>query len=197
MLRIGLTGGIGSGKSVVAKIFETLGIPVYYADDASKRLMSDDEQLKNQVKNAFGDAAYIKGKLNREYLSEQVFNDIEKLTLLNSFVHPATIKDADQWIRKQKAPYIVKEAALIFESGSQKNLDYVIGVRAPEQLRLQRAMQRDNISSERVIARMSNQMDEEEKLRLCDFVIVNDEKQLVIPQALALHKKFLEMESIS
>ena len=192
MLRIGLTGGIGSGKSAVAKIFETLGIPVYYADDASKRLMRDDEQLKSQVKNAFGDVAYINGKLNREYLSAQVFNDIEKLTLLNSFVHPATIKDAEQWMQKQKAPYIIKEAALIFESGSQKNLDYVIGVRAPEQLRLQRAMQRDNISSEQVIARMSKQMDEEEKLRLCDFVIVNDEKQLVIPQVISLHEKFLK-----
>ncbi len=192
MLKIGLTGGIGSGKSTIARIFEVLGIPVYYADDASKRLMSENEELRDKIKEVFGEDAYINGDLNRRYLSEQVFNDESKLALLNSFVHPATINDAEQWMQKQVAPYVIKEAALIFESGSQKDLDYVIGVKAPEQLRLQRAMQRDTISEEQVKARMNKQMDEETKLRLCDFIITNDEEHPVIPQVLSLHEKFLK-----
>lgn len=192
MLKIGLTGGIGSGKSTVARIFEVLGIPVYYADAASKRLMSENGELKDKIKNAFGEEAYINDELNRRYLSEEVFNDENKLALLNSFVHPATINDAEHWMQKQVAPYVIKEAALIFESGSQKNLDYVIGVKAPEQLRLQRTVQRDNISAEQVQARINKQMDEETKLRLCDFVIINDEEHPVIPQVLSLHEKFLK-----
>ena len=193
MKRIGLTGGIGSGKSTVAQIFELLGIPVYYADAASKRLMNEDDELKNKIKNAFGKDVYINNELNRKYLSELVFNDSEKVNLLNSLVHPATIKDALQWMQMQKAPYIIKEAALIFESGSNKYLDYVIGVEAPQALRIQRTMDRDNISAQQVEDRMSKQMDEYEKMRLCDFVIVNDEQQLVIPQVIFLHEKFLGM----
>ena len=191
MLRIGLTGGIGSGKSTVARIFEVLGIPVYDADSASKRLMIEDEDLRNNIQNSFGLVSYLDGKLNRKYLAEVVFKDPEKLSLLNSFVHPATIKDAKQWMEKQNSPYLIKEAALIFESGSDKDLDFVIGVRSPVTLRIQRIMQRDSVSEEQVKARISNQMDEEEKLRLCKYVIVNDEQQLLIPQVLELHEKFL------
>jgi len=194
MKRIGLTGGIGSGKSTVARIFEVLGIPVYYADAESKRLLIEDEELKDKVKKAFGEEAYINGELNRKYLSEQVFNDSQKIKLLNSFVHPATIEDAKQWMQNQNAPYIIKEAALIFESGSQKGLDYVIGVKAPLELRIQRAMDRDKITAEEVKARINKQMDEELKLRLCDYVIVNDEQEMVIPQVLSLHEKFLKLQ---
>ncbi|HWH62040.1 MAG TPA: dephospho-CoA kinase, partial [Ginsengibacter sp.] len=128
-----------------------------------------------------------------EYLSEQVFNDSEKIILLNSIVHPATIEDAEEWMQMQKAPYVIKEAALIFESGSNKGLDYIIGVKSPIELRIKRAMQRDNISAEQVRARMDKQMDEETKIRLCDYVIVNDEQQMLIPQVLALHEKFLKL----
>ncbi len=192
MLRIGLTGGIGSGKSTVARIFKVLGIPVYDADSASKRLMAENEQLKDQIKNSFGEEAYKDGRLNRKYLAEEVFHNNEKLILLNSFVHPATIKDAGEWMRKQKVPYLIKEAALIFESGSQKDLDYVIGVKAPLALRLQRAIERDKVTAEQVKARMNMQMDEEIKMRLCNYVIVNDEQQLLIPQVLELHEKFLK-----
>ena len=193
MLRIGLTGGIGSGKSTVARIFEVLGIPVYDADSASKKLMIENNELKNQIKNSFGKEAYTDGELNRRYLAEQVFSDSQKMALLNSFVHPATIKDAEQWMKKQNAPYLIKEAALIFESGSQKQLDYVIGVKSPLALRLQRTIQRDNVNTEQVKARMEMQMDEAIKMRLCDYVIINDEQQMILPQVLELHEKFLRM----
>lgn len=193
MLRIGLTGGIGSGKSTVARIFEVLGIPVYDADSVSKKLMIENNELKNQIINFFGKEAYTDGELNRRYLAEQVFSDIQKMALLNSLVHPATIKDAEQWMKKQQAPYLIKEAALIFESGSQKQLDYVIGVKSPLELRLQRTIQRDNVSTEQVKARMEMQMDEAIKMRLCDYVIINDEQQMILPQVLELHEKFLGM----
>ena len=195
MLRIGLTGGIGSGKSTVARIFEVLGIPVYKADDEAKRLMTEDVTLRSNIISSFGEASYTNDILNRKYLSEQVFNDSEKIKLLNSLVHPATLKDAAEWMEKQKAPYVIKEAALIFESGSEKMLDYVIGVKAPLALRIERTIKRDNVTSERVQARIDLQMDEEEKLHLCDYIIVNDEKQMLIPQVLALHENFLKVQS--
>ncbi len=193
MLKIGLTGGIGSGKSTVAGIFEVLGIPVYYSDQASKRLMTENEELKASIINHFGAEAYSGCILDRKFLAGQVFNNNEKLALLNSLVHPVTIKDAADWFERQTSPYVLKEAALIFESGSNKYLDFVIGVEAPQALRIQRAMERDRISAQQVEDRMSKQMDEFEKMRLCNFVIVNDEQQMVTPQVLALHEKFLEM----
>ena len=195
MLRIGLTGGLGSGKSTVAHIFEVLGVPVYYADAASKRLMNDDEIVKAAVQNAFGKEVYPGGKLDRKYLAKIVFNDEKKLGLLNSIVHPATLDDAAEWISKQTVPYIIKEAALIFESGSHQSLDHVIGVKAPLPLRLQRAMKRDNISRDEAMARINRQISEEIKMRLCDFIITNDEQQMVIPQVLELHQKFIQMSS--
>ena len=193
MIKIGLTGGIGSGKSTVAQIFEVIGIPVYYADAASKRLMNEDDELKNKIKNTFGEESYTNDVLNRKYLSDIVFNDPERTKLLNSIVHPATIKDAAAWMQMQSAPYGIKEAALIFESGSNKDLDYVIGVKSPAELRIIRAMVRDNISAAQVQSRIDRQMDEEEKMRLCDYVIVNDEHQMLIPQVLALHEVFLKL----
>ncbi|MFT3679615.1 MAG: dephospho-CoA kinase [Ferruginibacter sp.] len=193
MLRIGITGGIGSGKSTVAKMFEVLGIPVYYADDASKRLLNENAGLKEKLQAAFGKDAYINDQLNRPYISSLVFNDPSKLDLLNSIVHPATIKDGEDWMLRQKAPYAIKEAALIFESGSQANLDKVIGVYAPAALRLQRAMHRDNAKREDILSRMHKQIDESIKMRLCDYVIYNDEQQLVIPQVIKLHRELCEI----
>ncbi|HMK27095.1 MAG TPA: dephospho-CoA kinase [Chitinophagaceae bacterium] len=190
MLRIGLTGGIGSGKSVVAKVFETLGIPVYYADDAAKNLMNNDKDLKAAIIKSFGEASYANGELDRKYLAGIVFNDKEKLELLNSLTHPATIRDAGEWIKQQTSAYIIKEAALLFESGANKNLDYVIGVDAPLPLRIKRVMARDGISEAEIMKRINRQMDEEKKMKRCNFVIINDEEQLVIPQVMELHHKF-------
>ena len=195
MLRIGITGGIGSGKSTIARIFNVLGIPVYDADAAAKRLMAENEELKSEIKKTFGKKAFKDGLPDRKFLAAEVFPDSEKLVLLNALVHPATIRDAEEWMQQQNAPYLVKEAALIFESGSQKHLDFVIGVKAPHGLRLERAMQRDQVTAAQVEARMSRQMDEEMKMRLCKYVIVNDEQQLVIPQVLQLHEKFLKGEA--
>jgi dephospho-CoA kinase len=195
MLKIGLTGGIGSGKTTVARTFEVLGIPIYYADDAAKKLMNESEDLKNSIIKAFGTNAYFNNKLNREFLSNVVFNDIEKLNVLNSIVHPATINDAINWFKNQNSFYVIKEAALIFESGSQKELDFVIGIKSPVEFRIQRAMSRDHISAEQVQLRMNKQMDEDEKMRLCDYVIFNDEQEMLIPQVLALHEGFLKLAS--
>lgn len=192
-LRIGITGGIGSGKTTVARIFEVLGIPVYYADDAAKRIMNEDETLKKEIIKNFGEQSYINGKLNREYLGSIVFKDKGKLAVLNALVHPATIRNSNAWMKCQKTAYAIREAALIFESGVQAQLDYVIGVSAPVELRMQRAMQRDNLTREQVMERMDRQINETIKMRLCDFVIVNDEKKPVIPQVLKLHEKLLSL----
>ena len=191
MLKIGLTGGIGSGKTTVAQIFEVLGIPVYYADTEAKRLMNQDPVLKEQIITAFGKKMYDKGILDRVRLGTLVFADAEKLTLLNSFVHPATIQDAESWMNSQKTLYVIKEAALIFEGGLDKYFDYVIGVTAPESLRLERTIQRDHSSPENVLQRMRQQMDEKEKISRCDFVIVNDSIQALLPQVLQIHKSLL------
>lgn len=189
VLKIGLTGGLGSGKSTVAKIFEVLGIPVYYADAEAKRIMNSDPELKARIIQHFGDQAYTDNQLNRTYLASVVFDNKDQLSLLNSLVHPVTIRDSKEWISKQTTPYAIKEAALIFESGSQEYLDYVIGVSAPAHLRMQRAMQRDNLTRGQVQLRMSKQIEEVIKMHLCDFIIYNDEVKAVIPQVLELHKK--------
>ena len=193
MLKVGLTGGIGSGKTTVAKVFELLNIPVYYADIEAKRIMNEDPELKEQIIRHFGAKAYPSNELDRSYIASIVFNDKKKLDLLNSLVHPATIKDGNNWLKNQKSPYSIKEAALIFESGMQEHLDYVIGVSAPAGLRIKRSMQRDAVSEEAVKARMNKQMEEDTKLSLCDFIIYNDEEKAVIPQVLALHDKLLAL----
>jgi dephospho-CoA kinase len=194
-LRIGLTGGIGSGKSTVAKIFEVLGIPVYYADEAARRVMNEDEEVRKQIIQYFGASAYKNNQLDRAYIAGQVFNNKQKLELMNSLVHPATIRDSENWMQQQTTPYAIKEAAIIFESGTQDQYDYIIGVTAPVSLRVLRAMKRDGSTREQVLARMEKQIQDVIKMRLCDFVVNNDEQQAVIPQVIDLHERLLELGS--
>ena len=184
MLKVGLTGGIGSGKSTVARIFSVLGIPVYDADTAAKRLLGEDPALVQAVVDAFGPAAYRDGVLQRRWLAETVFSDPAKTAALNAIVHPAVIRDAAEWMRRQSAPYAVKEAALIFESGSDRELDFVVGVSAPEDVRIHRVVARDGAEPGRVMDRIRRQMPEDEKMDRCDRVIVNDGATPLIPQVL-------------
>lgn len=192
VLRIGLTGGIGSGKTTVANIFRVLDVPVFDADTEAKQIMETNHGLQKTIIEKFGPSSYIDGQLNRQYLSSIVFNDPFQLELLNSLVHPFTIAAAELWAGKQETPYIVKEAALFFEAGSAAGLDYMIGVYSPQHLRIRRVMNRDNVTREEVIIRMQRQIQEEIKMRLCDFVVMNDDQQLLIPQVLKLHEQFLK-----
>lgn len=193
MLTIGLTGGIGSGKSTVAKIFEVLGIPVFNADMEAKKLMEENLDIRAAVQAEFGQETYAEGKLNRAMLSAQVFSNPYLLDKLNAIVHPITIAFAATWANRQTSPYVIKEAAIIFESGSGANLQYVVGVYAPSALRIHRVMQRDQYTREQVIERMNRQIDEDLKMKLCDYVLFNDEQQLLTPQVLQLHSTFLHL----
>ena len=170
-LKVGITGGIGSGKSTVCKIFETMGIPVYYADDQAKKLMTNSTELVDSIKNLLGTNAYLpNGTLNRPFIAKQVFNDQEMLSELNSLVHPAVWRDGEQWHQKQQSPYTIKEAALLFESGGNQFLDAIITVTAPEEIRIQRVMSRDQMSQEQVQARMNKQWPESKKAAMSDYV---------------------------
>jgi dephospho-CoA kinase len=188
---IGLTGGIGSGKSTVAQIFTVLGVPVFDADAAAREIMETDEQLIAKIKALFGEDTYTANKLNRKALADKVFNDTHRLEQLNALVHPATIQAAIDWAHRQSSPYVIKEAALMFEAGSAFNLQFVIGVSAPKNLRIKRIMDRSDMTRDEVLARMSRQIDNNIKMRLCDYVIVNDELQMVVPQVLKLHEELL------
>ncbi|HOZ85932.1 MAG TPA: dephospho-CoA kinase [Niabella sp.] len=190
MLHIGLTGGIGSGKTTIANIFSTLGIPVYDADSVAKNIMQTNKTVRNKVIACFGNDVYRDGLLNRELLASIVFNDPAKLQELNAIIHPAVIQDAEDWFRHHDhASFAIKEAALIFESGSHKQLDYVIGVWAPKSLRIERTIERGGLTKQQVLNRISQQMNEEEKMKKCDFVIDNSGDKPVIPQVFDLHEK--------
>ncbi|OWY21788.1 dephospho-CoA kinase [Sphingobacteriales bacterium UPWRP_1] len=194
MLTVGITGGIGSGKTTVCKIFATLGVPVYFADDAAKWLMENDQHLVAQIQEAFGHNAYLPdGRLNRQMLANVVFNNAGSLRRLESMVHPAVQAHAAQWIQQQTAPYILKEAALLFESGSYKQLHKIIVVYAPPEVRLQRVQQRDNSTAQAVAARMSKQMPDEEKIKMADFIVYNDGTALLIPQVMNIHQQLLQL----
>lgn len=193
-LRIGVTGGIGTGKSTVCRIFEVLGYPVFYADDEAKKVMTEDPELVAEIRSHFGDQVYTKdGQVNRKLLSEIIFSDEKKLNLLNSSVHPATIRAYERWEANQKAAMTFKEAALLFETGTYKLSDYNILVVAPMGLRVTRVMQRDGLTAESVEARIKKQMTDEEKQKLADFIIENDEVKALIPQVLKLHGHLLEL----
>jgi len=194
MLKIGLTGGIGSGKTSVANIFKVFGIPVFDADTEAKSIMEKDFRLVERIKSTFGENSYNNGKLNRPYIAGLVFGSSFKLEQLNAIVHPATIAAANKWLDNQISPYAIKEAALLFESGSAQSIDYIIGVDAPQHIRIKRVMERDNVTRQQVIDRMKKQIDNTMKMKLCDFVVINDEQQLLIPQVLKLHNRFVNLK---
>ncbi len=189
MLKVGITGGIGSGKSVVCQVFTALGIPVFNADEAARHLMENDATLIQNIRQLFGDDVYSQGKLDRAKISAVVFHEPEKLQQLNALVHPATIAYSKNWFEKQQAPYVIKEAAIFFESGSYKDMDVMIGVYAPTELRIQRAMKRNNFSRKKVLSVIANQMDQDEKMKRCEHVIINDDATAVLPQVLKLHEQ--------
>ncbi len=196
VVKVGITGGIGAGKSLVASLFELLGIPCYAADARAKWLQTHDTQLKKEIIQHFSDAAYLpSGELNRNFLSTEVFGDDEKLKLLNSLVHPAVAKDFINWctIHSNK-PYILKEAALLYETGSYKQLDATINVHADETIRIKRTMARDPQRTEKSVKEIINkQFSDEKRNRFADYIIYNDESQSVILQVASLHEKLKQL----
>ena len=196
MIRVGLTGGIGSGKSLVCSILDRLGIPVYKADAEARRLMNDEPLLRTKIVESFGDQAYENEGLNREFLATQVFGDAKKLELMNSLVHPAVREDFLKWADQHREyPYVVEEAAILFESGAFREMDQTVLVTAPEELRIKRVMERDGSEREAVLKRMGHQRKEEELLKLADHVIVNDGEQMLLPQVIDLHNKLLKADN--
>jgi dephospho-CoA kinase len=193
MLKIGLTGNMGSGKTTVSKVFEILGIPVFYADDAAKKAMTTDNVLTKEIKATFGEEAYFEdGSLNRKHIAGIVFNNDAELKKLNAIVHPATFRAFDEWVKGIKdVPYVLKEAALLFESDSYKMCDYTIMVQAPLETRINRVMKRDSIARDEVESRNAHQFSEEKKTALANYIIKNDDTELVIPQVLELHNLFI------
>ena len=195
-LQIGVTGGIGSGKSLVCKIFSDLHVPTYDADSRARWLMNNQPDLKSAIQEGFGSEAYTRnGEVNRAHLADKVFNDADELARLNALVHPAVGDDYKAWQEKQLTPYAIIEAALLFESGSYKELDYVVNVSAPEALRVLRVLDRDSFRSKAEIQGIiEKQLSEDERLQRSDFVIVNDGVEMIIPQVLSLHNLFLKGE---
>ena len=188
---VGITGGIGSGKTTVCQIFHELGVPVYYADNRAKQLMVEDSVLQEQIKEAFGEKAYSGGVLNRPFLADQVFGSKEKLSILNGLVHPAVAKDFESWLEKNEhESYVIKEAAILFESGANEAVDNTVLVVAPEGVRVSRVIERDGVTEGQVRERMANQWTQERIVKLADHVVNNDGTQLLVPQIIELHQKF-------
>jgi dephospho-CoA kinase len=193
MLKVGLTGSIGSGKSTVARIFGIVGVPVFSADDQSKMFLSE-PHYKGLITRAFGEQILDPdGRILNKRLAAIVFSDREALSRLNAILHPAVRDAFGKWLGKQNSRYVVHEAAILFESGFYRDFDKVIAVTAPEQIRIERVMRRDHVTRKDVVIRMDNQWNDEEKVKRADFVIFNDNEQLVVPQVLRIHRELLDL----
>lgn len=188
---VGVTGGIGSGKSTVCRIFQSFGIPVYDADQRAKALYIESENVKSQVIELLGERAYKSDKPDKEYIANQVFGDNSKLEKLNQIIHPAVKSDFEDWYHSQNTTYVIKEAAIMIESGSYKQCYKLILVTAPKELRIKRVVERDNTSADEVEKRMSNQMTDDEKRAYCDFEILNDGNSSLIEQVRDIHRQLL------
>ncbi len=193
MWKVGLTGGIGSGKSYVSEIFKHLNIPVYNADQAAHELFTHDEKIIASYKELFGDDVYEEGKLNRKKVAEILFQNDNLLKTISDKVHPVVLEHFSKWVMDNTGnPYVIKEAAIIFEAGAEKNLDFVISVLAPVELRIKRVMLRDQMDARDVKARIMKQLPEKELIKRSDFTIINDGKTMLLPQVLEIHNKLSE-----
>lgn len=196
-LKIGITGGIGSGKSLVCKIFQILGIPVFEADREAKDIMDSDPETREALGNLLGSRIFDhNGKINRQQMAGLIFNDKELLQKVNGIIHPAVRRRFNEWHMAQNATYVIQEAAILFESGIYHLMDRNIVVTAPEELRIHRVMERDGVTKEKVLERMKNQWTEDDKVALADYVIRNDESESLIHQVLETHQKILNYGKI-
>jgi dephospho-CoA kinase len=193
MIKVGLTGGIGSGKTTVANYFIELGVPVYFADDEAKKLMNSSTYIKNKLIGEFGEETYQNGELNRKYLASIVFHDTSKLNIINGIVHPAVADHFAKWIKKQQSKYIIQENAILFENKTSSIFDYVITVTAPIKVKIERILKRDTSSKNDILSRMKNQWDDVRKIGLSDFVIDNIDLADTKKQVGLIHKKLLKI----
>lgn len=191
MIVVGLTGGIGSGKSTVARMFQNLGVPVYFADTEAKRIMHESSEVKKKLLSTFGEETFDQDTLNTAYLAKMVFNDKDKLDQLNAIVHPAVEADFRNWVSKQSVEIVVQENPLIFEKKSQSRYDKVILVTAPLEIKMERLKLRDRVTENDIKDRMKNQMKDEEKVGLADFVIVNKELKETEKEVLSVYQKLV------
>jgi len=194
MIKIGLTGGIGSGKTTVANYFIELGVPVYFADNEAKKLMNSSKEIKKKLISAFGEDTFNEEGLNRAYLAELVFKDKNKLSIINAIVHPEIAKHFSKWVKKQNADYIIQENAILFENDTASKFDYIITVTAPIDVRIDRILNRDTTTKEAILARINNQWDDIEKIKLSDFVIDNFNLVDTKKKVKKLHKKLLKIK---
>jgi dephospho-CoA kinase len=192
MLKIGITGGIGSGKTTICRVFELLNVPVYYADEASKKLLVSDPDIKKKILSVFGKEVLDAQQLiSRKKIAALVFGNEMELKKLNTIMHPAVAIHFDSWLKAfAEYPYVIKEAAIMFESGAYLQMDKIVTVTAPDELRIARVLKRDAVSKEEIQRRINAQLSEGERIKRSNYVIVNDEQQLVIPQVLKLHEMF-------
>jgi dephospho-CoA kinase len=189
MKKVGVTGGIGSGKSLVCKIFRCLNVPVFSADDEAKVLLETDPEIRLTLTGFFGEELYLSGKLNKQMLAGYIFSDRKNMDKVNNAVHPAVLERFTEWFACQtKAAYVIMEAAILFETGAERFLDKVINITAPEKIRIERVCNRDGVSKEKVIERMNNQLTEKERKEKADINLVNDGKEMLLPRVLEIHK---------
>lgn len=195
-MKIGVTGGIGSGKTSVCKVFSILGAPVFSADQEARSILDTDPRIMNSINSVTGENLYSSGVLDRTRLAGLIFKDETLLKQINSLIHPAVFDRFGKWVGEQKAPYVIMEAAILFESGASKLVDKIVTVIAPAEERIKRVIMRNKLSREDVMERMHNQMDDDSKTRLSDYIVSNSENDMIIPAILKIHEDILRSLSV-
>ena len=192
---VGLTGGIGSGKSTVGSMFQKLGVPIYNSDVEAKNLMTRSKKIKKDIEALLGKGSYLNGELNKEYIAKKVFRDKDLLQALNNIVHPAVRRHFKSWCKRQNAPYVIQEAAIIFENGTNDFYDKIILVTSPREIRIQRVVDRDGVTAEAVMERIENQWPDRDKEKLSDFIIENTGLEATQRQVSQIHHKLLKIKA--